>query len=70
MFTEAYPMEPATEAQVASAIYAAASDGSDRLRYLAGADTAKKATVRWSTSEDEYMAHMRAMFAVRPSATQ
>lgn len=70
MFTEAYPMEPATEAQVASAIYGAASDGSDRLRYLAGADTAKKAAVRWSTSEDEYMAHMRGMFALRQSAVQ
>lgn len=70
MFTEAYPMEPATEAQVAAAIYAAASNGSARLRYLAGADTAKKAAVRWSTSEDEYMAHMRDMFALRPSVVQ
>ncbi len=65
--TEHYPMEPSTEAQVADAIYAAASDGTDRLRYLAGADTAEKARLRWSTSEDEYMSHMRSMFALRPN---
>ena len=67
--TEHYPMEPSTEAQVAAAIYAAASDGTERLRYLAGADTARKATLRWSTSEEEYMAHMRGMFALRPSVS-
>lgn len=69
MFTTAhYPMKPSTEAEVAEAIFAAASDGTDRLRYLAGADTAEKARLRWSTSEDDYMDHMRRMFAARPAA--
>lgn len=66
--TEHYPMEPSTEAQVAEAIYAASTNVTSQLRYLAGADTAEKARLRWSTSEDEYMARMRAMFALRPSA--
>lgn len=69
MFMEHYPMEPATEVEVASAIYTAASDGTDRLRYLAGADTAKKAKLRWSTSEDEYMSKMREMFRQRSAPT-
>ncbi len=69
-FTDAYPMEPATEPQVAAAIYAAASDGRDRLRYLAGPDTEMKAKLRWTTSEDEYMTHMRDMFGQRSSAVQ
>lgn len=70
LFTDAYPMEPATESQVAAAIYAAASDGTDRLRYLAGPDTEMKAKLRWTTSEDEYMNHMRDMFGQRSSAVQ
>ncbi|MGJ7038628.1 NAD(P)-dependent dehydrogenase (short-subunit alcohol dehydrogenase family) [Shinella sp. BE166] len=58
-----YPTAYCTEAEVAEAAYAAATDEGDRLRYLAGADTKMLAALRWSTSEDHYRDRMRAMFA-------
>lgn len=57
-----YPTAYCTEAEVADAVYAAATDEGDRLRYLAGADTKFLADLRWSTSEDEYQHTMRATF--------
>ncbi|MDQ2736897.1 MAG: SDR family NAD(P)-dependent oxidoreductase, partial [Pseudomonadota bacterium] len=66
-FTDDYPMELATEEQVAAAIYQAASETGERLRYIAGPDTEVQAKARWTTSEDEYMALMRRMFMQRPT---
>jgi len=54
-----YPFENADENQVADQIYAAACDPSDRLRYLAGPDAEETARLRWSGSEETYMAAMR-----------
>lgn len=53
-----YPFPDANEDQVVATIYAAATDPSHRLRYLAGADTEEMARLRWSTSEDEYLTTM------------
>lgn len=57
-----YPTDYATEAEIAEAVFAAADDGSDQLRYLAGPDTKLLASLRWSTSEEHYLAKMREMF--------
>lgn len=54
-----YPFENADEKQVADQVYAAACDPSDRLRYLAGPDAEETANLRWSRSEEAYMAAMR-----------
>jgi len=58
-----YPTAYCTEAEVAEAVLAAATDESTRVRYPAGADTKLVAELRWSTSEDRYLAKMREMFA-------
>ncbi|MGZ7442997.1 SDR family oxidoreductase [Paenibacillus sp. TH7-28] len=54
-----YPFDSADENQVADQVYAAACDPSDRLRYLAGPDAEETAKLRWSQSEEKYMATMR-----------
>ncbi len=54
-----YPFDNADENQVADQVYAAACDPSDRLRYLAGPDAEESAKLRWSGSEETYMATMR-----------
>ncbi|AZO45181.1 SDR family oxidoreductase [Mesorhizobium sp. M7D.F.Ca.US.005.01.1.1] len=53
-----YPFPDADEQQVVATIFAAATDPSHRLRYLAGPDTEEMARLRWSTSEDEYLSAM------------
>lgn len=58
-----YPTAYCTEAEVAEAAYAAATDEGSQLRYPAGADTKMLAELRWSTSEDHYLGRMREMFA-------
>jgi NAD(P)-dependent dehydrogenase (short-subunit alcohol dehydrogenase family) len=58
-----YPTAYCTEAEVADAAYAAATDEGSQLRYPAGADTKMLAELRWSTSEDHYLGRMREMFA-------
>ncbi len=58
-----YPTRHCTEAEVAEAVFAAATEEGDRLRYLAGADSELFAGLRWSTSEEHYLASMREMFA-------
>jgi NAD(P)-dependent dehydrogenase (short-subunit alcohol dehydrogenase family) len=55
----------ATEEDVAKVIYEAATDGTDRLRYVATEDIKPLVAKRRETSEDEYMAFMRARFAPR-----
>lgn len=57
-----YPTAYCTEGEVAEAVFAAASDRHDRIRYPAGADSKLLAELRWSTSEDRYRQRMREMF--------
>lgn len=57
-----YPTDYCSEAEVAEATYAAATDETRRLRYPAGPDSKLLAELRWSTSEDHYLAKMREMF--------
>jgi NAD(P)-dependent dehydrogenase (short-subunit alcohol dehydrogenase family) len=52
----------ATEDDVARVILEAATDGSDRLRYVATADILPLVTARRETSEAQYVALMRATF--------
>ena len=63
-----YPTAFCTEAEVAEATFSAATDPGDTIRYPAGADTKLLAQLRWTTSEDHYLAKMRHMFAPRPTA--
>jgi NAD(P)-dependent dehydrogenase (short-subunit alcohol dehydrogenase family) len=53
----------ATEEDVARVIFEAATDGTDRLRYVATADIVPLVKARRETSEDEYMAFMRSHFS-------
>jgi NAD(P)-dependent dehydrogenase (short-subunit alcohol dehydrogenase family) len=57
-----YPAAYTTEQETAEAVFSAATDESDRLRYLAGEDTKLFSALRWTTSEEEYLAKMRKMF--------
>jgi NAD(P)-dependent dehydrogenase (short-subunit alcohol dehydrogenase family) len=52
----------ATSEEVAQVIFDAATDGSDRLRYVATKDIEPLVKARRETSEDAYMAMMRATF--------
>jgi len=51
-----------TEEHVAQVIYDAATDGTDRLRYVATDDIKPLAKMRRETSEEQYMDFMRARF--------
>ena len=57
-----YPTPYCTEAEVAEAAFAAATEEGREIRYPAGADTKLLAELRWSTSEDHYLKRMRDMF--------
>lgn len=57
--------ELGTEADVAQAIVAAASDGGGRLRYVVGGDAKAAAHMRRETSEDEYIAWARSRFGAK-----
>jgi NAD(P)-dependent dehydrogenase (short-subunit alcohol dehydrogenase family)/AraC-like DNA-binding protein len=56
----------ATEADVARVSFAAASDGTDQLRYVATEDIKPLVRARRETSEREYMAFMRSQFLPKP----
>jgi NAD(P)-dependent dehydrogenase (short-subunit alcohol dehydrogenase family) len=58
-----YPTAYCTEEEVAQATFAAATDDGPSIRYPAGADSRMLAALRWSTSEEHYLARMREMFA-------
>ncbi|BBK41618.1 short-chain dehydrogenase/reductase [Allostella vacuolata] len=60
-----YPTPYCTEAEVADAVLAAATDEGRRIRYPAGPDTRLVSELRWSTSEDRYLEEMRRMFSPR-----
>jgi NAD(P)-dependent dehydrogenase (short-subunit alcohol dehydrogenase family) len=61
-----YPTAYTTEQDTAEAVFSAATDDSDRLRYPAGEDTKLFSALRWTTSEEEYLAKMRKMFGPKP----
>jgi NAD(P)-dependent dehydrogenase (short-subunit alcohol dehydrogenase family) len=56
----------ATSDDVAQVIYEAATDGSDRLRYVATRDIEPLVKARRETSEEAYMAMMRSKFLATP----
>ena len=62
-----YPTAYCTEAEVAEAVLAAATEDGVRIRYPAGADSKMLAELRWSTSEHRYLQRMREMFG--PAST-
>jgi NAD(P)-dependent dehydrogenase (short-subunit alcohol dehydrogenase family) len=57
-----YPAAYTTEQEAAEAVFSAATDDDDRLRYPVGEDTKLFSALRWTTSEEEYLAKMRKMF--------
>lgn len=61
-FAQLRSSRTATSEDVANVIVAAASDGTDRLRYVATQDIEPLVQARRETSEDRYMAMMRSMF--------
>ncbi len=56
-----------TEHDVAAAVYTAATDGRDQLRYPAGADSVMLAELRRSLPEQEFIARIRAMCGDAPA---
>jgi NAD(P)-dependent dehydrogenase (short-subunit alcohol dehydrogenase family) len=60
----------ATEEDVAKVIFEAATDGTDRLRYVATADIVPLVKARRETSEQEYIALMRSRFVSKRQGTQ
>ncbi len=62
----AYPTPYCTEAEVAEATYRAATEEGGTIRYPAGTDSRMLAGLRWTTSEDHYLAKMREMFSPLP----
>lgn len=61
-----YPTSYTTEEDVANAVYAAATDGTDKLRYPAGADSVMLAELRASLPEQEFIGRIRGMTASEP----
>lgn len=53
-----YPFPSTDELAVVEAIFSAANDTSRRLRFPVGPDVEEYARLRWSTSEEEYIAEM------------
>lgn len=68
MFAGLRASRTATEEEVARVVFAAATDGTDQLRYVATDDIKPWVKLRRETSEREYMAAMRARLA--PAAPQ
>ncbi len=59
-----YPTACSTEKDIAEAVFRAATDEGDQVRYPAGPDSNLLADLRWSTSEPHYMAKIREMFGL------
>jgi NAD(P)-dependent dehydrogenase (short-subunit alcohol dehydrogenase family) len=53
-----YPFDSTEEQAVVETVYRAVTDPSRRLRYVIGPDVEEYARLRWSTSEDDYIAGM------------
>lgn len=65
MYMSEQPPGLATEIEVAQTIVAAASDGTDRLRYVVGDDAKTAAHMRRETSEHEYIKWARARYGAK-----
>jgi short-subunit dehydrogenase len=63
-----YPTAYSTEQHIADAVFAAATNAGDQLRFPAGPDTELVSNLRWTTSEPHYMAEMRRMFGPSKAA--
>ncbi|WP_312015938.1 SDR family NAD(P)-dependent oxidoreductase [Bradyrhizobium sp. JYMT SZCCT0428] len=61
-----YPTPYCTEAEVAAAVFSAATEEGGNIRYPAGPDSWLLAELRWTTSEEHYLAKMRDMFSPEP----
>lgn len=59
---QAYPTAYTSEQDVVDAVHAAATDGSDRLRYPAGADSVMLTELRRSLSEPMFIGRIRTLF--------
>jgi len=62
-----YPTAYTNAEDVAEAVYAAATDGRDKLRYPAGADSVMLAELRQSLPEQEFLTRMRTVFGGGPT---
>jgi NAD(P)-dependent dehydrogenase (short-subunit alcohol dehydrogenase family) len=62
-----YPLTYTAAEDVAEAVYAAATDTSERLRFAAGPDSVTMAELRRSLAEQELMARVRTMFGGDPA---
>lgn len=62
IFADLRTQRLATEEDVAEVIFAAATDGTDRLRYVATDDIVPLVKARRETSEEDYIAFMRSRF--------
>lgn len=62
-----YPTAYTTAQDVAEAVFAAASDGLDKLRYPAGADSVMLAELRRTLPEKDFIARIRAMTGSEPT---
>ena len=51
--------------QVASAIFAAANDVSDRLRFPAGPDSEALANARWNSTDEQFLTGMRSVMRMK-----
>ena len=54
-----------TATQVADAVFAAATDDTDQLRFPAGPDSEHLAQARWRSSDEEFLAGMRSRFRMK-----
>ncbi len=55
-----------TPEHVAAAVYAAAIDDTDKLRFPAGPDSAHLAHARWNSTDEQFLSGMQAMLRMRP----
>ena len=51
--------------QVAAAVYAAAIDPSDKLRFPAGPDSEHLASARWNSTDEQFLSGMQAMLRMK-----
>jgi NAD(P)-dependent dehydrogenase (short-subunit alcohol dehydrogenase family) len=65
---QTYPMPFTTGEDVAEAVFRAATDDGERLRYPAGGDSVLLAELRQTLPEQAFMAHIRSMVGDGPSA--
>ena len=61
----ATPGAVTTSDQVAEAVFAAATDESETLRFPAGPDSAHLANMRWNSTDAQFLTNMRAMLRLK-----